>query len=134
MVAASPTSADRALRCYQAQPGNDRAASSIVAPGATAQGAMWESIPQCLEETVDFFDAAIRLSAPRGRPMLAGASPHPAGSPEFAEILKLDDAEATDQVAEDLLRILGVPAENAREICQRPLPDIEDLTEPGSAA
>jgi AcrR family transcriptional regulator len=45
-----------------------------------------------------------------------------------------DDAEATDQVAEDLLRILGVPAENAREICQRPLPDIEDLTEPGSAA
>ena len=35
-----------------------------------------------------------------------------------------DDAAATDQVTEDLLRMLGVPPDEAREICQRPLPDI----------
>jgi AcrR family transcriptional regulator len=34
-----------------------------------------------------------------------------------------DDAQATDQVAEDLLRMFGVPAAEARQICQRPLPD-----------
>ena len=45
-----------------------------------------------------------------------------------------DDAEATDQVAADLLRICGVPADEAREICRRPLPDIDDLAEPDSAA
>lgn len=33
-----------------------------------------------------------------------------------------DDAEATDQVSEDLLRMLGLPADEAREICHRPLP------------
>jgi hypothetical protein len=35
-----------------------------------------------------------------------------------------DDAEATDQVAEDLLRMLGLPADEAEEICRRPLPDL----------
>jgi AcrR family transcriptional regulator len=45
-----------------------------------------------------------------------------------------DDAEATDQVTEDLLRILGVSADDAHEICRRPLPDIGDLAEPDSAA
>jgi hypothetical protein len=35
-----------------------------------------------------------------------------------------DDAEAADQVAEDLLRMLGVPADEARDICRRPLPDV----------
>lgn len=34
-----------------------------------------------------------------------------------------DDASATDQVTEDLLRMLGVPAGEAAEICRRPLPD-----------
>jgi hypothetical protein len=34
-----------------------------------------------------------------------------------------DDAQAADQVAEDLLRMFGVPATEAHEICQRPLPD-----------
>jgi hypothetical protein len=33
-----------------------------------------------------------------------------------------DDAEATDQIAEDLLRMLGLPADEARDICRRPLP------------
>jgi AcrR family transcriptional regulator len=37
-----------------------------------------------------------------------------------------DDAQATDQVTEDLLRMLGIPADQAREICRRPLPDLDD--------
>lgn len=45
-----------------------------------------------------------------------------------------DDAEASDRMAEDLLRLFGVPAEEAREICRRPLPKLGDLGEPGSAA
>lgn len=36
-----------------------------------------------------------------------------------------DDAQATDQVTEDLLRMLGVPADEAREICRRPLPALD---------
>jgi AcrR family transcriptional regulator len=35
-----------------------------------------------------------------------------------------DDATTADQVTEDLLRMLGVPAVQAHEICRRPLPDI----------
>jgi hypothetical protein len=38
-----------------------------------------------------------------------------------------DDAAAADQVAEDLLRMLGVPADEAHVICQRPLPSPDDL-------
>jgi AcrR family transcriptional regulator len=38
-----------------------------------------------------------------------------------------DDAAATDQVTEDLLRMLGLPPGQAREICQRPLPDFGSL-------
>ena len=35
-----------------------------------------------------------------------------------------DDAEATDQVTEDLLRLLGVPARQCQRIIRLPLPDI----------
>ena len=45
-----------------------------------------------------------------------------------------DDAEATDQVTEDILRMLGLPRQQARKLCQRPLPDLEELMRPGSAA
>ncbi|MEO3756692.1 TetR/AcrR family transcriptional regulator [Mycobacterium sp. B14F4] len=45
-----------------------------------------------------------------------------------------DDAETTDRMAADLLRVFGVPADEAREICTRPLPSIDELTESGSAA
>jgi AcrR family transcriptional regulator len=45
-----------------------------------------------------------------------------------------DDAETTDRMAADLLRVYGVPAEVADEICSRPLPDLDDLAETGSAA
>jgi AcrR family transcriptional regulator len=49
-----------------------------------------------------------------------------------------DDAEATDQVTEDLLRMFGIPADEAGEICRRPLPDLdgplEDSGAPASAA
>lgn len=41
-----------------------------------------------------------------------------------------DDAVTTDQMATDLLRMLGVPDDDARDICTRPLPsiDLPDLT------
>jgi AcrR family transcriptional regulator len=45
-----------------------------------------------------------------------------------------DGAKATDAVTEDVLRLFGLPAEEAREICTRPLPDLNGLTEPDSAA
>jgi AcrR family transcriptional regulator len=45
-----------------------------------------------------------------------------------------DDARAADKVTEDLLRLLGMTAEEAREVCQRPLPDIDGVTRPDSAA
>jgi AcrR family transcriptional regulator len=42
-----------------------------------------------------------------------------------------DDAAAADRVTEDVLRLFGLPADEAHEICTRPLPDLEDA---GSAA
>ena len=45
-----------------------------------------------------------------------------------------DDAQASDQMTEDLLCIFGVPAAEAREICTRPLPDIAGITAAGSVA
>jgi AcrR family transcriptional regulator len=38
-----------------------------------------------------------------------------------------DDATASDQVTEYLLRMFSVPADEAHDICQRPLPDLDDL-------
>ncbi|WP_037366865.1 TetR/AcrR family transcriptional regulator [Amycolatopsis orientalis] len=45
-----------------------------------------------------------------------------------------DAAEATDQVAEDLLRMLGLSADEARELCRRPLPDVGAAGSRDSAA
>jgi len=45
-----------------------------------------------------------------------------------------DAAATADRMAEDLLRIYGVPAEEAREICLRPLPDLDAALPPDSAA
>jgi AcrR family transcriptional regulator len=45
-----------------------------------------------------------------------------------------DDAKATDAVTEDILRLFGLPAGEAREICSRPLPELDGLTKPDSAA
>jgi AcrR family transcriptional regulator len=45
-----------------------------------------------------------------------------------------DGAQAADQVAEDLLRMFGVPAGEARQICQRPLPDLAGLLRRDTAA
>ncbi|OHU76629.1 TetR/AcrR family transcriptional regulator [Mycobacteroides chelonae] len=36
-----------------------------------------------------------------------------------------DDAVAADRVAEDLLRLFGLSAEEARQICKRPLPNLD---------
>ncbi|MFE9958903.1 TetR/AcrR family transcriptional regulator [Micromonospora sp. NPDC005299] len=38
-----------------------------------------------------------------------------------------DDAGATDQVTEDLLRMLGLTPRDAHAICQRPLPDLDGV-------
>ena len=45
-----------------------------------------------------------------------------------------DDAEAADRVTEDVLIMFGLPADEAAEICHRPLPDLDELTETDSAA
>ncbi len=46
-----------------------------------------------------------------------------------------DDAATTDQVTEDLLRMLGLTAAEAHEICGRPLPDLDAVTpRPDTAA
>jgi AcrR family transcriptional regulator len=45
-----------------------------------------------------------------------------------------DDGATADKVTEDVLRLFGMTADEAREICQRPLPDIDELMNPNSAA
>jgi AcrR family transcriptional regulator len=45
-----------------------------------------------------------------------------------------DDAAAADTVTEDVLRLFGLPADEAREICRRPLPDLGSFQGPDSAA
>lgn len=40
-----------------------------------------------------------------------------------------DDATAADRVTEDVLRLLGLPAEEARQICKRPLPSLDGASE-----
>jgi len=44
-----------------------------------------------------------------------------------------DDSAAADRVTEDVLRLFGVAADEAHEICTRPLPEIEGLDLPDSA-
>jgi hypothetical protein len=36
-----------------------------------------------------------------------------------------DDAQTADRVTEDVLRLFGMDADEAHEICQRPLPDLK---------
>jgi AcrR family transcriptional regulator len=45
-----------------------------------------------------------------------------------------DDAQATDQVTEDMLRLFGLSAHDAHQLCHKPLPDLDELTAAGSAA
>jgi AcrR family transcriptional regulator len=45
-----------------------------------------------------------------------------------------DDAASADAVTEDVLRLFGLSAEEAREICRRPLPDLDHYGLPDSAA
>jgi hypothetical protein len=45
-----------------------------------------------------------------------------------------NDAQATDPIVEALLRAFGVSANEAHEISHRPLPDLDDLDQPGPAA
>jgi AcrR family transcriptional regulator len=45
-----------------------------------------------------------------------------------------DDASASDEVTEGVLRLFGISADEARDICRRPLPDLESFELPDSAA
>ena len=45
-----------------------------------------------------------------------------------------DDAMTADQVTEDLLRLFGMDGAEAQRLCRLPLPDIDELSAPGSAA
>ncbi len=47
---------------------------------------------------------------------------------------KRDDAEATDQVTDDLVRMLGLAADEAHEICTRPCPTSTAPPKGGTAA
>jgi len=40
-----------------------------------------------------------------------------------------DDAKTADRVTEDVLRMLGLSADEARSICRRPLPDLDRLAD-----
>ena len=44
-----------------------------------------------------------------------------------------DDSAAADRVTEDVLRLFGLTADEAHEICTRPLPDLADEVLPDSA-
>lgn len=44
-----------------------------------------------------------------------------------------DDTEAADRLTEDVLRLFGMTADEAHDICQRRLPDLEGLTRPDRA-
>jgi AcrR family transcriptional regulator len=44
-----------------------------------------------------------------------------------------DDEAAADAVTEGVLRLFGLPADEAHEICRRPLPDLESLGLPDPA-
>ncbi len=45
-----------------------------------------------------------------------------------------DDAHAADSVTADVLRLFGMSAKDAAKICARPLPDLDAITPPYSAA
>jgi AcrR family transcriptional regulator len=45
-----------------------------------------------------------------------------------------DDEQAADAVTEHVLRLLGMPTDEARRICQLPLPDFDSLGAAGPAA
>ena len=45
-----------------------------------------------------------------------------------------EEASAADEVTENVLRLFGMSAEEAHEICPRPLPDLDSETRPDSAA
>jgi hypothetical protein len=45
-----------------------------------------------------------------------------------------DDAQTTDQITESLLTLYGMSAEEARRICEIPLPDLSAIADAGSVA
>lgn len=78
--------------------------------------AVWESIPQRPEETVDFLDAGIQLGECLVRLMPVGASPRPAGRHGFGKILQMDDFNQQNGFEEPCLYRLGVGYRTPRDV------------------
>jgi AcrR family transcriptional regulator len=74
--------------------------------------------------TVD--DPALALAVAGGALLGLGQLLH--DQPERA------DAEAADRATRDVLIMFGLPADEAADICRRPLPDLDELPETDSAA
>jgi AcrR family transcriptional regulator len=45
-----------------------------------------------------------------------------------------DDSQAADTLTENMLHVFGMPADEAHEICRRPLPDLDRYAQPTPAA
>ena len=45
-----------------------------------------------------------------------------------------DDSQAADKLTENMMRLFGMPADEAQEICRRPLPDLDRYARPTPAA
>jgi AcrR family transcriptional regulator len=90
--------------------------------------------PRALRDITEAADAGrFHIDDPRRSLAVAGGALMGIGQ-LLQEDPSRDDAETADRVTEDVLRLFGLPAREAREICRRPLPDLEGFGQPNSAA
>jgi AcrR family transcriptional regulator len=90
--------------------------------------------PRALRDITDAVEAGrFHIDDPRRSLAVAGGALMGIGQLLQDEPTR-DDVVTADQITEDVLRLFGLSAEEAHEICQRPLPDIESLSLPDSAA
>lgn len=90
--------------------------------------------PRALRDITDAVEAGrFHLDDPRRSLAVAGGALMGIGQ-LLQDDPSRDDALTADQVTEDVLRLFGLSADEAHEICQRPLPDIEGRSRPDSVA
>jgi AcrR family transcriptional regulator len=90
--------------------------------------------PRALRDIRDAVEAGrFRVDDPRLALAVAGGALMGLGQLLHDEPSR-DDALATDQVTANVLRLFGLRANEADKICRRPLPDIDGLARPDSAA
>ena len=85
--------------------------------------------PRALRD-IEAATAAGRFTVDDPRLALAVAAALCWASASYCQQPERDDAEAADRVTEDVLRLFGLPADEAREICRRPLPGLDKATLP----